>query len=90
MDASNASRTSHFSKLGFSNVAALYSSVITNAALLVGALISMAFVDKFGRRAFFLEAGAEMHVHRYGNLTFRIFCFLTAFYSNSSTVHIFT
>jgi hypothetical protein len=34
--------------------------VITNAALVVGALISMALVDKFGRRAFFLEAGTEM------------------------------
>ncbi|KAG8636227.1 hypothetical protein MANES_16G111500v8 [Manihot esculenta] len=51
-----------FQSLVFSNIAALYSSVITNAALVVGALMSMAFVDKFGRRAFFLEAGAEMHV----------------------------
>lgn len=49
-----------FQSLGFSNDASLFSSVITNAALVVGALISMAFVDKFGRRAFFLEAGAEM------------------------------
>ncbi|KAJ6957886.1 hypothetical protein NC653_039763 [Populus alba x Populus x berolinensis] len=49
-----------FQSLGFSNDASLFSSVITNAALVVGALISMALVDKFGRRAFFLEAGAEM------------------------------
>lgn len=49
-----------FQSLGFSNDASLFSSVITNAALVVGALISMTFVDKFGRRAFFLEAGAEM------------------------------
>ncbi|KDP33721.1 hypothetical protein JCGZ_07292 [Jatropha curcas] len=49
-----------FQSLGFSNDAALYSSVITNAALVVGAIISMSLVDKFGRRAFFLEAGAEM------------------------------
>ncbi|OAY53808.1 sugar transport protein 14 [Manihot esculenta] len=51
-----------FQSLGFSNDAALYSAVITNAALVVGALISMAFVDKFGRRAFFLEAGVEMFI----------------------------
>ncbi|KAI9378391.1 hypothetical protein POPTR_018G085200v4 [Populus trichocarpa] len=49
-----------FQSLGFSNDASLFSSVITNAALVVGALISMALVDKFGRRAFFLEAGTEM------------------------------
>lgn len=49
-----------FQSLGMSNDTSLYSSVITNAALVVGALMSMAFVDKFGRRAFFLEAGIEM------------------------------
>ncbi|GLU09914.1 hypothetical protein SLE2022_267490 [Rubroshorea leprosula] len=49
-----------FQSLGFGSGAALYSSVITSAALVVATLISMAFVDKFGRRAFFLEAGAEM------------------------------
>lgn len=49
-----------FQSLGFGSGASLYSSTITSAALVVAALISMAFVDKFGRRAFFLEAGAEM------------------------------
>ncbi|GKV06671.1 hypothetical protein SLEP1_g18531 [Rubroshorea leprosula] len=49
-----------FQSLGFGSGAALYSSVITSVALVVATLISMAFVDKFGRRAFFLEAGAEM------------------------------
>ncbi|CAM8904803.1 unnamed protein product [Rhodiola kirilowii] len=50
-----------FQSLGFGSDASLYSSVITNAALVVAALISMAWVDRFGRRAFFgLEAGAEM------------------------------
>ncbi|KAJ4839872.1 Sugar transport protein 14 [Turnera subulata] len=49
-----------FQSLGFSSDASLFSSVITNGALVVGALISMALVDKFGRRAFFLEAGFEM------------------------------
>ncbi|WCJ42530.1 Sugar transport protein 14 [Euphorbia peplus] len=51
-----------FQSLGFSNNASLYSSVITNAALVVGVLISMAFVDKWGRRNFFLEAGMEMFI----------------------------
>ncbi|CAM8901983.1 unnamed protein product [Rhodiola kirilowii] len=49
-----------FQSLGFGSDASLYSSVITNAALVVAALISMAWVDRFVRRAFFLEAGAEM------------------------------
>ncbi|KDP23838.1 hypothetical protein JCGZ_27127 [Jatropha curcas] len=51
-----------FQSLGFGSGASLYSSVITSGALVVGALMSMAFVDKFGRRAFFLEAGFEMFV----------------------------
>lgn len=49
-----------FQSLGFGSGASLYSSVITGGALVVGALMSMSFVDKFGRRAFFLEAGVEM------------------------------
>uniref|UniRef100_A0A7N0ZU49 Major facilitator superfamily (MFS) profile domain-containing protein n=1 Tax=Kalanchoe fedtschenkoi TaxID=63787 RepID=A0A7N0ZU49_KALFE len=49
-----------FQSLGFGSRASLYSAVISNAALVVAALISMALVDRFGRRAFFLEAGAEM------------------------------
>ncbi|KAH7851626.1 hypothetical protein Vadar_014446 [Vaccinium darrowii] len=49
-----------FQSLGFGSGAALYSSTITSAALLLAALISMGLVDKFGRRAFFLEASAEM------------------------------
>lgn len=49
-----------FQSLGFGSGASLYSSVITGGALVVGAFMSMSFVDKFGRRAFFLEAGVEM------------------------------
>ncbi|KAK4481240.1 hypothetical protein RD792_012123 [Penstemon davidsonii] len=49
-----------FQSLGFGSGASLYSSTITSAALVLATLISMAFVDKFGRRAFFLEAGCEM------------------------------
>lgn len=49
-----------FQSLGFGSGASLYSSVITSGALVLATLISMGFVDKFGRRAFFLEAGTEM------------------------------
>jgi len=49
-----------FQTLGFGSGASLYSSIITSVALVIATLISMAFVDKFGRRAFFLEAGTEM------------------------------
>lgn len=49
-----------FQSLGFSSNVSLYSSVITNGALVVATLISMGLVDKFGRRKFFLEAGTEM------------------------------
>ncbi|XP_027342662.1 sugar transport protein 14-like isoform X2 [Abrus precatorius] len=49
-----------FQSLGFGANASLFSSFITNGALLVATVISMFLVDKFGRRAFFLEAGFEM------------------------------
>ncbi|CAN4096683.1 unnamed protein product [Withania somnifera] len=49
-----------FQSLGFGSGASLYSSAITSAALVIATFISMAFVDKFRRRAFFLEAGVEM------------------------------
>ncbi|KAH6779021.1 sugar transporter 14 [Perilla frutescens var. hirtella] len=49
-----------FQSLGFGSDASLYSAAITSAALVVATLISMAFVDRFGRRAFFLEAGCEL------------------------------
>lgn len=51
-----------FQSLGFGNNASLYSSTITNGALVLAALISMHSVDKFGRRKFFLEAGVEMFI----------------------------
>jgi len=37
-----------FQSLGFGAGTSLYSSIITSGALVVGALTSMAFVDKFG------------------------------------------
>lgn len=49
-----------FQSIGFGSNASLFSSVITSGALVLATFISMGFVDKFGRRAFFLEAGAEM------------------------------
>lgn len=51
-----------FQSLGFSSNVSLYSSTITNGALVVAALISMGLVDKFGRRKFYIEAGIEMLV----------------------------
>ncbi|KAA3457818.1 sugar transport protein 14-like [Gossypium australe] len=48
--------------LGFGSSAALFSSLITSGALVIAASISMGLVDKFGRRAFFLEAGTEMFI----------------------------
>lgn len=58
-----------FQSIGFGSKASLYSSAFTSAALVIAALISMALVDKFGRRAFFLEAGCEL-----------IICFVSAFF----------
>jgi sugar porter (SP) family MFS transporter len=52
-----------FQSLGFGTGASLYSSIITGVTLVVAALISMSLVDKFGRRAFFLEAGTEMIIY---------------------------
>ncbi|XP_065851175.1 sugar transport protein 14-like [Euphorbia lathyris] len=51
-----------FQTMGFSNNASLFSSVITNAALVIGVLVSMAFVDRWGRRKFFIESGIEMFI----------------------------
>ncbi|GKB23069.1 coatomer subunit gamma-2, partial [Tanacetum coccineum] len=45
---------------GFGSGASLWSSTITSGTLVVATFISMAFADKFGRRALFLEAGVEM------------------------------
>lgn len=68
-----------FQSLGFGSGAALYSSVITGIALCIAALISMAFVDKFGRRAFFLEAGTEMIIYM-----------VTTLHSNTIQIHSFS
>uniref|UniRef100_A0A1D1XH30 Sugar transport protein 14 n=1 Tax=Anthurium amnicola TaxID=1678845 RepID=A0A1D1XH30_9ARAE len=49
-----------FQSLGFGSGAALYSSIITGSMLVLGALVSMVTVDRFGRRALFMEAGVQM------------------------------
>lgn len=49
-----------FQSLGFGSGAALYSSIITGSMLVLGALVSMATVDRVGRRALFMEAGIQM------------------------------
>ncbi|KAJ0881680.1 putative major facilitator, sugar transporter, major facilitator superfamily [Helianthus annuus] len=49
-----------FQSLGFGSGTSLWSSTITSGTLVAATFISMFFVDKFGRRAFFLEAGTEM------------------------------
>ncbi|KAF5788509.1 putative major facilitator, sugar transporter, major facilitator superfamily [Helianthus annuus] len=43
-----------FQILGFGSDASLWSSTLTNGILVVATFVSMAFVDKFGRRFFFL------------------------------------
>ncbi|RZC51318.1 hypothetical protein C5167_019744 [Papaver somniferum] len=49
-----------FQSLGFGSGAALYSSIITSTMLVVATFVSMAVVDRFGRRFLFLEAGCQM------------------------------
>lgn len=80
-----------FQSLGFGSGAALYSSVITGIALCIAALISMAFVDKFGRRAFFLEAGTEMIIYMVTTLhfnTIQIHSFSLAFFMSMHALFI--
>ncbi|XP_078431871.1 sugar transport protein 14-like [Wolffia australiana] len=49
-----------FQSVGFGSGAALYSAIITGSMLVLGALVSMAVVDRVGRRVLFLQAGAQM------------------------------
>ncbi|GJZ12594.1 zinc finger, CCHC-type containing protein [Tanacetum coccineum] len=53
---------------GFGSGASLWSLTITSGTLVVATFISMAFADKFGRRALFLEAGVEMIICMLSNL----------------------
>ncbi|CAN7054946.1 hypothetical protein BRARA_G03501 [Brassica rapa] len=49
-----------FQSLGFGGSASLISSTMTNAALVIAAIMSMYSADKFGRRFLLLEASVEM------------------------------
>ncbi|KAK9931490.1 hypothetical protein M0R45_018764 [Rubus argutus] len=49
-----------FKTLGFGDEASLMSAVITGCVNVIGTLLSMVIVDKFGRRALFLEGGLQM------------------------------
>ncbi|EFJ19652.1 hypothetical protein SELMODRAFT_110219 [Selaginella moellendorffii] len=51
-----------FQKLGFGTDASLYTAVITGAVNVMATLVAITFVDKWGRRALFLEAGVQMFV----------------------------
>ncbi|KAJ6802400.1 putative sugar transport protein 13 [Iris pallida] len=49
-----------FNTLGFKSDASLYSAVITGAVNVLSTVVSIYSVDKLGRRALLLEAGAQM------------------------------
>lgn len=49
-----------FKSLGFGGNAALISAVVTGAVICGATLVSIAFVDKVGRKFFFLEGGLQM------------------------------
>ncbi|KAF6164189.1 hypothetical protein GIB67_010159 [Kingdonia uniflora] len=49
-----------FQSLGFGSGASLYSSIITSTTLVLATFVSMAIVDKLGRRFLFIEAGCQM------------------------------
>eukprot|EP00249_Psilotum_nudum_P021850 c28281_g1_i1 orf=949-2544(+) len=51
-----------FQSLGFGGNASLYSAVLTGAVLCLATLVSIATVDRWGRKFLFLEGGAQMFV----------------------------
>ncbi|EFJ15087.1 hypothetical protein SELMODRAFT_119504 [Selaginella moellendorffii] len=51
-----------FQSLGFGDNAALYSAVMTGAVITLATLVSIALVDRWGRRFLFLEGGIQMIV----------------------------
>ncbi|KAJ7300250.1 hypothetical protein O6H91_06G139600 [Diphasiastrum complanatum] len=51
-----------FRSIGFGSDASLYSAVITGAVNVLSTLVSIASVDKWGRRALFLEGGVQMFI----------------------------
>lgn len=51
-----------FQSMGFEGRAALYSSVMTGAVLMTSTLVSIATVDRWGRRALLISGGIQMIV----------------------------
>ncbi|KAJ7516656.1 hypothetical protein O6H91_22G066400 [Diphasiastrum complanatum] len=51
-----------FQSLGFGNNASLYSAVLTGAVITLATLVSIAIVDRWGRRFLFLEGGIQMFI----------------------------
>ena len=51
-----------FQTMGFTSDAALYSAVITGGVNVLATFVSIALVDKVGRRTLFLEAGVQMFI----------------------------
>eukprot|EP01018_Ginkgo_biloba_P001836 Gb_01325 [translate_table: standard] len=49
-----------FQSLGFGSDAALYSAIMTGAVITLATLVSIATVDRWGRRVLFMEAGIQM------------------------------
>ncbi|KAL2623571.1 hypothetical protein R1flu_003776 [Riccia fluitans] len=49
-----------FKTIGFKNDASLYSAVITGAVNVVATLVSIATVDRYGRKILFFEGGIQM------------------------------
>lgn len=49
-----------FQTIGFKDDASLYSAVITGAVNVVGTFVSIATVDRYGRRKLFLQGGIQM------------------------------
>ncbi|OWM88956.1 hypothetical protein CDL15_Pgr020910 [Punica granatum] len=49
-----------FKTLGFGDKASLMSAAITGVVIVVGTFVSVATVDKFGRKALFIEGGVQM------------------------------
>ncbi|PKI72993.1 hypothetical protein CRG98_006596 [Punica granatum] len=49
-----------FKTLGFGDKASLMSAAITGVVIVLGTFVSVATVDKFGRKALFIEGGVQM------------------------------
>ena len=66
-----------FQSMGFGGNAALYSSAITGAVLASSTLISMATVDRLGRRALLISGGIQMIICQVIFSCFVSLCFLS-------------